>query len=159
MTTGGHVFTTWCVAHLLHPIIWIISASLMNQGLAPDMDMDIIFLICIVALFTSIPAILVFWAVIELITNSSFSPLKKLIIWVFCAPLIVGINAFLLMLIMNNGKMTNDMPGAVFFAVSPSVIATLLAVLIRCQQFLRLNMHIVNRKVDDQKQEASVAQP
>jgi hypothetical protein len=131
MKNTTHIMYTWLLSHLLHFVVWFFIAN--------GFGMAIAFPLCLMAFFVSIPAILAYRFCHRVIIQSSYSPAWKFIIWLFSAPFITALCAFVFILLMLNGDVGELFHEEMLFFALPSVIATFFAVFIRYSQFYRFN--------------------
>ena len=146
-TVISHAASTWTVAHGLHIPLLAMTFAMFSPGYGM---FEILGVIIIMALVASLPAIIVFWGVLHIIIDTSLSPKSKLFIWAIAAPFLVGINAFLLALVLSEGEFGREDRGFLIFFGSPSVLSTLIAVLIRSQLFLSLNEYMMQKSAKKQ---------
>lgn len=136
-----HAAFTWLVAHAIHLFIWIIRLLLMEGYLNPE-GMAAAFLVCLIAMVFSIPAIFFFCLINKLIINSSLFPSDKFFLWLVSASLITAINGFLFTMLLSAADDPHIVDNEVFLFALPSIVATALSVAVRYQQFFKLNEEI-----------------
>ena len=123
-----HVFLTWLVAHLLHPLLFVISAGMLGDNEAVELVMLVFFY----GILFSIPALFAGMLVVFMIVRL---PVKNTglaaVLWLLSATgSILGCGYFLLM----GGSIFGDG----FLFILPAILSCLIAILVRINQFERL---------------------
>lgn len=128
-----HTFCTWLVANMIHPIMMTFASWIM-----PEVFFDLheeggfIVLLTFVLLLISFPCLLAGWLCLMIIVPAPHSLQLRFLVWMVAAPCIIVLQGLIIMLITGTTS-----PGMLIASV-PAMIAALLAVLIRYQQFKRL---------------------
>lgn len=134
---NSHVFNTWVLANLLHPVIFLMGSCIADGevinlfgGLAAALTAGIL------VMMVSFPSLLASWIIFPLICKLPYSTVGKFGCWLFIATCLPYLNAMLLLLILGD-------PEDNFFITSLtiSVLAMLsvaITICIRIKQFFQL---------------------
>ena len=126
-----HTINTWLVAHLLHPIVFVLYFLFFDD---PEYNWYAgIFFITVFSFFASIPSLFIAWFLQYVIANSNFSLSEKYIAWMITVVVAIVFN-FLGLEIMFGIGIREE----IFEILPPSIIAAILAVLVRHKQFFVL---------------------
>jgi len=122
-----HVFITWLVAHLLHLLLFVLFMLMAGGKGEPDM----VLLVVVWGILFSIPALIACMFVVWLIVKLPISnPVFALLLWmVFALASVVGCCMVLV---------GPDVFRYGFTLILPSILACMIAILIRCDQFENL---------------------
>ena len=129
-----HTINTWLVAHLLHPVVFVLYFLFFND---PEYNWTAgLFFISIFSFFASIPSLFIAWFLQYVITNANFSLLEKYIAWMIAVVVAIVFN-FLGLEIMFGVGIREE----IFEILPPSIIAAILSVLVRQKQFFGLQVN------------------
>lgn len=155
-----HVASTWILAHALKILVSILISFMFPDTFAYS-ALFVVPLGSARAIFSTIPAIFIFWGILHFLLKTSFTPEEKLFGWIVFAALTVAIYAYLLILLKPEDDLNfvmgffvpddrsgyDGMRGVdIYGRITPIFIATILSVLIRRRQFLSLNEHLMDIK-------------
>jgi hypothetical protein len=127
----AHIFKTWALAQVLHPIIFLIYVVLVRPSDA-EFWLAWIFFILIFSVLASIPSFLTAWLLFYIISNTEFTQGEKLIAWFVSVMAAILVN-FILLSIAVDGTIDGEMHRMIL----PSLIAAVLSVLIRVRSFFQ----------------------
>ena len=137
-----HTIHTWLVAHLLHPIIFVIFFLLRNDAEGIDWGAGFFF-IPVFAFFASIPSLFITWLLLYVLTNTNLSVIEKFIAWMISVMVVTFMNFAALKMLLGAGlgEEVDDL-------IAPPVIAAILSTLIRHKQFFafQLNYHAIKNE-------------
>lgn len=129
MMLFSHIFKTWALAQMLHPIVFLFYLFFFDS-----MDASFwiggLFFVFIFSLFASIPSLLVSWFLLYVISNAALYPGEKFFAWIASILTAIFLN-FLLLTIYDGTFFDNE----VFKLMPPSLIAAILSILIRTNSF------------------------
>ena len=127
-----HTLNTWLVAHLFHPVIFIIYFLLRNDAEGNNW----FFFIVIFSFFASIPSLFIAWLLQYVIINTNLSSLEKFIAWMISVVVAIFLNFAGLKLLLGADiyyEMDEILP--------PPIIAAMLSILIRHKQFFSFQLN------------------
>jgi hypothetical protein len=128
-----HVSGTWFWANLLHPFIMFFYLG--NSGHSSGSELfGGLFTIFIYSLIFSLPSLFISFLLVYLISLLPVSAVDKYITWIVTAPLIVVLNFMLISLLSGNVITFSELQIAV-----PAMIAVVIIILIRYNQFLNIS--------------------
>ena len=130
-----HILNTWLVAHLFHPVIFIIYFLLRNDP-GGNHWAAAVFFVSIFSFFASIPSLFIAWLLLYVLTKTSFSILEKFIAWMISVVVAIFLNFVWLNLLFgtNLGNEIDEL-------IPPPVIAAVLSILIRYKQFFAFQLN------------------
>ena len=130
-----HTLNTWLVAHLFHPVIFIIYFLLRNHAEGNNWGFAFFF-IGIFSFFASIPSLFIAWFLQYIIANTNFSSIEKFIAWIISVVVAIFINFAGLKLTFGDymGEEINEI-------ITPPIIAAVLSILIRYKQFFAFQLN------------------
>lgn len=129
-----HIFYTWIIANLLHPVFIFLGIYLTDgDPIFTGELLQLLFLALMYSLLFSIPSLFIGWLCLYLISITPFNNDAKFLIWLFVAPLLVFIEILVILLLEGNIDVTE-----LKFAL-PGMAAVALTVLSRYVQFQNLN--------------------
>ena len=129
-----HTIHTWLVAHLLHPIIFVIYFLLRNHAEGVNWGAGFFF-IPVFAFFASIPSLFITWLLLYVLTNTNLSVIEKFIAWMISVVVVIFINFAGLKMLLGAGL------GEVNDLMAPPVIAAILSTLVRHKQFFAFQLN------------------
>ena len=129
-----HTIHTWLVAHLLHPIIFVIYFLLRNHVEGINWGAGFFF-IPVFAFFASIPSLFITWILLYVLTNTNLSVIEKFIAWMISVVVVIFINFAGLKMLLGAGL------GEVNDLMAPPVIAAILSTLVRHKQFFAFQLN------------------
>ena len=140
MRMFAHIFKTWALAQILHPLLFLIYLAFVHPS-EGDFWLAGIFFIIVFSVFASIPSLLIAWFLLYIITNAEFTPGEKLIAW-FVSVMAAIMLKFILLAVAVDGVIGGEMYGM----LPPSLIAAVLSILIRLRSFIQFqsNYKIAN---------------
>jgi hypothetical protein len=127
----AHIFKTWGLAQVLHPFVFLIYL-VFRWPEESEYLMAGIFFIFVFSLFASIPALLIAWFLLYVISNANLTTGEKLIAWFVSVTAAILVN--FLLLAKGMGEVVYD---DMFSVLPPSLIAAGLSILIRLRSFFR----------------------
>ena len=130
-----HTLNTWFVAHLFHPVIFIIYFLLQNKT-DDDFWGITFFFISVFSFFASIPSFFIAWFLQYVITNTNLSSIEKFIGWIISVVVAIFLNFAALKLMLGA-----DIWEEIDEIMPPPVIAAVLSILIRHKQFFALQLN------------------
>ena len=130
-----HTLNTWFVAHLFHPVIFIMYFLLQNKT-DDDYWGITFFFISVFSFFASIPSFFIAWFLQYVITNTNLSSIEKLIGWIISVVVAIFLNFAGLKLMLGA-----DIWGEIDGIMPPPVIAAVLSILIRYKQFFAFQLN------------------
>ena len=138
-----HTIHTWLVAHLLHPVIFVIYFLLRNGSEGINWGAGFFF-IPVFAFFASIPSLFITWFLLYVLTNTNLSVIEKLIAWMISVVVVIFINFAGLKMLLGAGlgEEVDDL-------IAPPVIAAILSTLIRHKQFFAFQLNYNSIKNED----------
>jgi hypothetical protein len=130
-----HTLNTWLVAHLFHPVIFIIYFLLRNDAEGKNWGFAFFF-IAIFSFFASIPSLFIAWLLQYVITNTNLSSIEKFIAWIISVEVAIFLNfaGLKLMFGVYIGEEIDDI-------MAPPIIAAMLSILIRAKQFFAFQLN------------------
>jgi hypothetical protein len=130
-----YTVNTWLVAHLIHPIVFIIYFLLRNDAEGNNWGVGFFF-IPILSFFSSIPSLLIAWLLQYVVTKADLSLIEKFIAWMISVVVAIFLNFVGLNLFLGAdiGKEINEL-------IPPAIIAAILSILIRYKQFFALQLN------------------
>ena len=129
-----HTINTWLVAHLLHPIVFVIYFLLIVD---PEYNWIAgLFFIAVFSFFASIPSLFIAWFLQYVITNAIFSLMEKYIAWMISVVATIVLNFLALEFLLGIG-----IEEEMYEILPPSILAAVLAVLVRHKQFFALQVN------------------
>jgi len=130
-----HTLNTWLVAHLFHPVIFIIYFLLRNDPGGNHWGAAFFF-VSIFSFFASIPSLFFAWFLQYALTRTKFSILEKFIAWIISVVVAIFLNFAWLNLLLGAdiGKEIDEL-------IPPPVIAAILSILIRYKQFFTFQLN------------------
>lgn len=131
MRMFAHIFKTWALAQLLHPMIFL-TYFLFRNSMETGFWVAGIFYIFFFSVFASIPSLLIAWLLLYVISNAALTPGEKLIAWIVSIMAAIMLN-FILLSVAVDGVINEDM----FEIFPPSLIAAALSMLIRLKSFFQ----------------------
>lgn len=137
-----HTIHTWLVAHLVHPVIFVIYFLLLNDAEGINWGAGFFF-IPVFALFASIPSLFITWLLLYVLTNTNLSAIEKFIAWMISVVVVIFINFAGLRILFEAG------PGkGIDNLLVPPIIAAILSTLIRYKQFFafQLNYNVIKNE-------------
>ncbi len=130
-----HIINTWFVANLIHPLV-ILMLRLIVPSYFTELDFVVepgfLWMVFICSLVLSLPALLFAYICLSIIVPAPHSFQTRLIVWIIAAPCTIAFEAFIVMIIFYGFD-----PKVLIICI-PAMIAVLLTILIRYQQFKRL---------------------
>lgn len=129
-----HTIHTWLVAHLLHPIIFVIYFLLRNHAEGVNWGAGFFF-IPVFAFFASIPSLFITWILLYVLTNTNLSVMEKFIAWMISVVVVIFINFAGLKMLLGAGL------GEVDDLMAPPLIAAILSTLVRHKQFFAFQLN------------------
>ena len=130
-----HTLNTWFVAHLFHPVIFIMYFLLQNKT-DDDYWGITFFFISVFSFFASIPSFFIAWFLQYVITNTNLSSTEKFIGWIISVVVAIFLN-FAALKLMFGGYIE----GEVDKVMAPPIIAAVLSILIRYKQFFAFQLN------------------
>ena len=131
----AHIFKTWALAQILHPLIFFIYVVFVHPS-DGEFWLAGIFFIVVFSVFASIPSLLLAWLLLYVISNSDLTMGEKLIAW-FVSVIAAILANFILLSIAVDGVIDDDM----FGMLPPSSIAAVLSILIRLRSFFQFQLN------------------
>lgn len=139
----SHVFRTWGLANLIHPVTFIAFVFIDEGKWTMTMDdVGFLFIFYLLSFLISIPSLVIARIFIYPIIRFNLSPYEKLILWIIAIFISIVLNFCGFILILNGWSVSDltgwsDLTG--FYFLIPSAIASLLAILVRIRSFFLLN--------------------
>jgi len=130
-----HTLNTWFVAHLFHPVIFIMYFLLQNKT-DDDYWGITFFFISVFSFFASIPSFFIAWFLQYVITNTNLSSVEKFIAWIISVVVAIFLNFAGLKLMLGA-----DIWEEIDEIMPPPVIAAVLSILIRYKQFFAFQLN------------------
>ena len=130
-----HTLNTWLVAHLLHPVIFIIYFLWRNVELSVTWG-GRFFFISIFSFFAAIPSLFIAWLLQYVITNTNLSLPEKFIAWMISVVVAIFLNFAGLKLLLGA-----DIYYEMGEILPPPIIAAMLSILIRHKQFFSFQLN------------------
>ena len=130
-----HTLNTWFVAHLFHPVIFIMYFLLQNKT-DDDYWGITFFFISVFSFFASIPSFFIAWFLQYVITNTNLSSVEKFIAWIISVVVAIFLNFAALKLMLGA-----DIWEEIDEIMPPPVIAAVLSILIRYKQFFAFQLN------------------
>lgn len=127
-----HTISTWALANLIHPFIMLLFFALYEGGTWGMGSLSIMPFIFIFSVVVSLPALLLSRIFLGIIKHTDLTWHGKYALWLFAAPMAIVIE----LLVFNFISLRLDVESLHLFA--PSIIATIIAILIRLKQFRSL---------------------
>lgn len=128
-----HIFYTWLLANLLHPVFIFLGFYLMEgYPIFTGEALQFLFPVLVYLLLFSIPCLFIGWVCLYLVSITPFHNDAKFLMWLFVAPLLVFMEILVILLL--EGKV--DIEELVF--ALPGMVAVAVAILIRYVQFQNL---------------------
>jgi hypothetical protein len=128
-----HIFYTWIIANLLHPVFMMLGIFILNESTASDSEFFEIYLLIVFCSFiVSVPCLLFSWFSLYLISNTPYTTDAKYLVWLVTVSLTVFLEVFVILLIVDDVNSTT-----LLFSV-PGVAATIVAIMLRYWQFKNL---------------------
>ena len=128
MRTFKHVFYTWILSHILHSILFCL-ADYLQSG---SFDIGIAAAALLLGPVFSIPALLVSWYLLRLITAVTASVTIRIGLWFLCTLIALAFNLFFIYF-LGYDLFTKFIEALQF--ITPAIIACWIAILLRQQQF------------------------
>ena len=136
MKTFKHVSYTWLLAHIFHPLIWIVTGAIMGS----HMEEDILILVLVVGFVWSVPAYLLCLVFFGQVAKMDYPCFVKLLVWCLVAVACIGMDfLFVCVVFWETGSFVE-----MYWLVIPGSIAAVLAIFCRYQQFIHFNHHQIN---------------
>jgi len=135
-----HVFYSWLVTQLLHPIL-VIALSYVLNGSIGHLEPGVIVLFVIVSVLISSPCLLLGWLSIGLIIYSGYAAVIKFVLWLLATGTLVILNFFILGLILY-GRFQFEF----LFITIPGILSVWIVSVIRWKQF-QILVHSENQPV------------
>jgi hypothetical protein len=131
-----HIFYTWLLANLLHPVMFFLAALIMREAPGFDQNLfEIVLLLLAYSLCLSAPCLLLGWLCLYLIICSPYSGDARFVLWLVSAVLLIVLEFLFILL-------AGDILDLEFLLYSlPGVAAVGTSILIRYRQFKKL-IHI-----------------
>lgn len=139
-----HVFYSWLVAQVLHPLILILSIWIFN-GSAGYIPWSSYFFFFLFSAIVSLPCLLLGWLFFCLIVYSGYTFAAKFLLWLASAATLVILNLWIIILVFDNGLDSTDL-----MIASPGILSIWAASLMRLKQFQKLD-HSEQRIPADEK--------
>ena len=138
-----HVFYSWLIAQVLHPLVLIFSIWVFNDssGYVPRSSY---FYFVLFSAIASLPCLLLGWLCFGMIVYADYTFEAKFLIWLTTAAILVILNLSIIILVFDNRLEAKDLLIAV-----PGILSIWIALFIRLKQFHRLNI-IENNLSEDQ---------
>jgi hypothetical protein len=127
-----HASGTWFWANLLHPFVMFFYFGYSGYQSGSEI-FGMLFLIFLYSLIFSLPSLFISFLVIFLISILPATAVVKYFTWMIAAPAIVILNVLLFALLAGSGITFSDLQIAM-----PAMIAVVIIILIRHNQFLNL---------------------
>lgn len=127
----AHIFKTWALAQLLHPLLFLLYLALMGST-EVEFWIGGFFFIFFFSVFASIPSLLMTWILFYMISNAELTMGEKLIAWFVSVMGTIALNFVILSVAIDgviNGEMYEMLP--------PSLIAASLSILTRLRSFFQ----------------------
>ena len=131
MRMFAHIFNTWALAQILHPLIFVIYLVFVGSSEA-EFWLAGIFFIIIFSVFASIPSLLIAWFLLYVISNADLMLGEKLIAWFVCVAAAIMLN-FILLSVAVDGVIG----GEIYGMLPPSLMAAVVSILIRLRSFFQ----------------------
>ena len=130
-----HTIHTWLVAHLFHPVVFVIYFLLRNDTEGINWGTGFFF-IPVFAFFASIPSLFITWLFLYVVTNTNLSVIEKFIAWMISVMVVIFMNFAGLKMLLGAG-LGEDVDDL----IAPPVIAAILSTLIRYKQFFAFQLN------------------
>ena len=130
MKVFNHVFNTWLLAQLLHPVIFFAYFSIiLNDPIAPGALISLL----VGAFIISSPSLVISFLVLRYISGKKIKTSLSFALWMFATIGSIALNIVLLVFLLGEDLFT--LP---FDFIIPSFIAAILSVVIRLPLFFNL---------------------
>ena len=136
-----HVFYSWLITQLLHPIL-VIALSYVLNGSIDLLEPGFIFLFAIGSVVISSPCLLLGWLSLGLIVYSDHTVVAKFVLWFLATGILVVLNFFILALILYRNFQVE-----LLFMTIPGILSIWISSVIRWKQFQKL-VYIENQPVN-----------
>lgn len=130
-----HMFNTWFIANLIHPCLWVILSLSGLLGDHSSLYPELVQAWCnvfVISFFFSLPCLLLGIVCLRLVLGIPFTRMARFATWLVIAPSLILLQFLLVYVLFIRVEM--DM----FVALLPAIAATVLAIAIRCRQFMKL---------------------
>lgn len=131
MRLFAHIFKTWLLAQLLHPLMMIIYIFFFDS-VEPESWISAVFFIFIFSLFASIPSLIIAWILLYVISNAELASGEKLIAWFVCVMAAIVFN-FILVSIATGEVIDSE----IYELLPPPLAAAVLSILVRVESFFQ----------------------
>ena len=135
MSMLAHIFRTWALAQLLHPLLLLI-ALVFPDTAGLDFWIGGIFFIFIFSVFASIPSLFMAWLLFYILSNAELTPGEKLIGWLASVVAAILVN-FMLLSFLFDGVLAEEG----YRILPPATIAGVLSILIRLKAFFQFQSY------------------
>jgi hypothetical protein len=134
MRMFAHIFNTWALAQLLHPLLFLFYLVVMGST-AVEFWIGWIFFIFFFSVFASIPSLLMAWILFYMISNAELTMGEQLIAWFVSA-----VAAILLNFILVSLAVDRIIDGKTFYILPPAMAAVVSSILIRLRSFFQFQL-------------------
>lgn len=128
-----HVFYTWLIANLFHPIMIAVIYQFDTSGLSMEILKMGLFIFFYSLLF-SLPSLFLGWVFIYFISRLPFDVISKFLIWLFLASVLPILNYIFVSLIFLKSEFF--FPEEIF-VLTPAILSVAFSILIRTNYFLK----------------------
>ena len=141
MKVFNHVFNTWMLAQLLHPIIFFAYFSIfLNDPLEPAALISLL----VGAFIVPAPSLFISFLLLRSVAGKRIPASLSFALWIFITIISIVLNIVLFVFLLRGDL--SDIP---FNFIIPAFIAALLSVTIRLPLFLRLIAEVNYQKKND----------
>lgn len=128
-----HVFNTWLIANLLHPVVMVVCGVLFRHWEWHDLALESLFLLFMYSLVFSLPCLLVAAGIMWLLKRAALQPEAKFAVWLFlCSTLPAACFIFIISILFKDWLSLSELDFIV-----PAIFSVFLTIVIRVKPFLQ----------------------